>query len=329
MSPALAHGRRGLLLLASAALLLSVGCERTGRATRPATQPAETSTAPAIELRDWVRSPEVAPEESAVPALRIVSSAPSATEICCALGLRNDLVGRTRYCTYPPEVAGLPAIGALNETNVEVLLGLRPDMVLVSGTSRAVTDRLERLDLRYVTLPDKRLEDVFAAITSVGAATQRARTAERLCANLRDDLERVRVYYAPTSPVRVLVVLGVLADPPAPLVAAGPGSFYDDLLHVAGQRNAVEAAGQSFGLLSLEYIVKADPDVIIELDADGRGRSGGDDAALEAWRRLGSLEAVRRGRVHVLSGQQYLIPGPRIAFTLEALCAAIARPAVE
>jgi ABC-type Fe3+-hydroxamate transport system substrate-binding protein len=105
---------------------------------------------------------------------------------------------------------------------------------------------------------------------------------------------------------------------------AGPGSFYDDLLTRAGHRNVAETAGRPFAPLSLEFIVQADPDVIIELVAEAQLRPDGDAEARHVWAQLGPLTAVRQERVHVLRGHQHLILGPRVAHTFEALCRIIA-----
>lgn len=278
-------------------------------------------------MRDWVLHPVVvAAERDAGPA-RIVSAAPNITEICCALGLRGRLVGRTRYCSYPPDIVAVPSIGALNDVNVEVLLGLRPDLILVAGRSRMQTDRLRALGLRFESVPDARLDDLFSAIRKIGSLTGRDQSAARLCAGIRADLIAVERRCRDDGSPRVLLLTGTLADPPRPPYVAGAGSFYDDLLRRAGCRNVVGGRQAAFGPLSLEFIIRADPDVIIELDADGKARPRGDADALRAWSRLGRLRAVSSGRVHVLSGPQHFLLGPRIALTYQAICRAVRAPA--
>jgi len=320
--------RRGALLLLGAAIV--GGCERSGpqpagnQAARAADGRPVTATRPALPLRDWVTGPQVDEAEREAPALRIVSAAPNVTEICCALGLRERLVGRTRYCDYPPGIEQVPAIGALIDVNVEHLLELRPDLILVSGTSRAQTERLAATGLRFESVPDATLADIFAAVRRIGELTGRIRTAERLCAGMEADLRAVSDHFAGTAPARVLLLLGPLSDPPRPPYAAGPGSFYDDLLRRAGHRNVVADAAAAFAMLSLEFIVQADPDVILELAPDDRSRPGGEADALQVWGKLGPLRAVTARRVHVLVGSEHFVAGPRIALTYAALCRAIA-----
>ncbi len=285
---------RRLLLIA--ALLPVAGCEPAARTS--ASQPAR--------------------------AQRLLSAAPNVTEICCALGLTDRLVGRTRYCTYPPAVKAVPSIGALNDLNVEALLELDPDLVLVAGTSRAISERLSRLGLRQESLPDDTLGDLFTSIARVGELSGRQERARLLAADIRAELDGIAARCAEREPARVLIVTAPLPDPPTQITAAGPGSFYDDLLRLAGHTNAVEAGGRPFAPVALEFILHADPDVIIELAPDANGRSAGDIDARRVWAKVGPLKAVAAGRVHVLVDPSHFILGPRIGRTFEALCQAIA-----
>ena len=310
------------------ALVALVGCERApappeaGSASPPRREVPALRSVPT--LNDCVLNPVIDPDERDAPALRIVSAAPNVTEICCALGLRSALVGRTRYCEYPPEVASVPSIGALIDVNVEALLALKPELILVSGTSRSQLDRFAPLNVRIESVPDDNLDDLFTAIRRIGELTGRPRTAAQLCERIRADLTAVTEAFADVAPARVLLLTATLSDPPRPPYVAGPGSFYDDLLKLAGHRNVLTGDQSAFGPLSLEFIVHAAPDAIIELDPDGKSRPNGDADARAAWSKVGGLRAVVERRVHVLSGPEHYLLGPRIALTYDALCRAIA-----
>ncbi len=271
------------------------------------------------------KPPATSQLERAAGRVRLLSAAPNVTEICCALGLQECLVGRTRYCTYPPGVEAVPSIGALNDLNAEALVRLAPDLVLVSGKSRAITDRLLRLGLRHEAIPDTSLADLFAGVERIGALTKHEARAGDLARRLGGDLDTVAARYADGPRAQVLILTAPLADPPMRLDAAGPGSFYDDLLRLAGHGNILPADAGAFPTVALEFVLRADPDVIVELTADPGPRAGGDADALRAWAKVGSLKAVGARRVHVLVGDKYFVLGPRIAETLEALCECIAK----
>lgn len=310
--------------LACAGLL--AGCSRGAETpgdgdVRPAPSLAPDS-AGAPRLTDWPSAPPVEASERP-PQLRILSAAPSVTEICCALGLREQLVGRTRFCVHPPGIEALPSIGALLDTNIESLLAVHPDIVILSGNSRLIAERLGSLPLKQVSVPDASVDDVLTAIRTVGALTGRSRTAERLTRGIQAELAEVSERCGVAGAPRVLLLLDVLATPPAPPSVAGPGSFYADLLKLAGVRNAAPPDSAPFAPLSLEVILSIDPDVIIELDPDGSRRPNGDADALAAWRNVGPLSAVQGGRIRVIKGSRHYVPGPRIAGTLQAICSAI------
>jgi iron complex transport system substrate-binding protein len=329
-------------LLAIACVLSTVvfGCERAtppgGGNHAAATSAGATSTTsshPAqqlsLDLHDWEVDPRVAPEECDRPAPRIVSAAPNVTEICCALGLRDALVGRTRYCTYPPGIEAVPSIGALNDLNVESLLALRPELIIISGARRAIRDRLSHLDLRFEAVPDDTLADLFAAIRDVGKWTNRPLTAERLVAGVQADLDRMAQAFADTPKRRVLILAAPMPSPPTQVYAAGPESYYHDLLARVGHIDVVPPGRPPVTPVSLEFILQADPDVIVELAPDTRERPNGGASALPAWRAVGPLKAVQSGRIHVLVGPEHFLLGPRVAQTFAALCATIAEPGHE
>lgn len=309
--------RLGVVLVVLLTALLT-SCER---ARPPASQPVAGGAV--SMLRDWVVNPPVVQGERDANCPRLLSAAPNVTEICCALGLREHLVGRTRYCTYPPAIQAIRSIGALNDLNVETLLEIKPDLIIVSGHSRAITEQLLRLGLSFESVPDFTLNELFVGIERIGELTGRRVTARRLADGIRADLDSVAARSVHQPPMRVLVLTDPLPDPPQPPFAAGPGSFYDDLLRRAGQINAAAASSRPFAPLALEFVLAADPDVIIELAPDPTYRPNGDVDARRAWAKIGSLKAVAAGRVHVLPGPQYSVLGPRIAQTFEALCQAI------
>ncbi len=247
------------------------------------------------------------------------------TEICCALGLMDQLVGRTRYCTWPPEVEKVPSVGALVDFSTEALLAMKPDLVILSGASRSQADKLQSINVRCEAIPDVSLDDLFDGITRIGEWTHRPRTARALCTAIRDDLTRVDREFAHTPPRRCLFLIETLAEPARPPFVAGPGSFYDELLRRAGHANVINSKDAQFGPLSLESVVRLDPDWVVELCADEKSRPHGDADALRAWGALGNLKAVHERHVRVISGARGFLLGPRIAMTYRDLCEALAR----
>lgn len=328
--------------------VLSAGCDRSvsseGRAYA-ASPPADADTnaptaihvsdvsgdasrrsAAAFALpRDYPATPLLDPSERDLPvpgSLRIVSAAPNVTEILAALGLRQAIVGRTRYCTHPPGIEEIPSFGALLDVSAESLLALKPELVILSGRSRSIADRLAPLKLHIESVPDDSLEDIFRAIQRIGDLCGRPKSARLLCENLRADLVDVTRRFGGGRSLRVLVATGPLASPPRAPFVAGPGSFYQELIERAGHRGALPADAAAFGELSLESLLAIDPDVILELDPDARSSDA--RAALARWGQVGPLAAVRRGAVRVVAGPETFVPGPRIARVYAAMLAQLA-----
>jgi iron complex transport system substrate-binding protein len=286
--------------------------EAGGGDSASASQPAAGGDA----VRDYVRRPRVHPEEVDAGPERIISMAPSLTELAWAMGLGDRLVGRTQYCLYPPAARDVEVIGALLDPNVERILTLEPDLVLVTASSSALQEKFASLGLPVEVLPDSSLEDIFAAIERLGRVAGRPKTAAMLAEGLREDLSSLRqraVAGVGEGRPRVLLVTGALPEPPRGVWVAGPESYLDTLLEMAGAENALSET-RSWLEVSAEQVLWLGPDVIVEVreppEVAGRER------AVAAWRRLPGLSAVR---VVTLPDPAMLVPGPRINVMLAKL----------
>jgi iron complex transport system substrate-binding protein len=247
----------------------------------------------------------------ATPPLRVVVLAPSLTDVVLALGLRERLVGVTRM-DDAPEVRDLPRVGGFLDPSPEAVLGLSPDLVLwvTDGGALPAVRRLTELSrgsqrpFALLAIPVVSVADVLALPRIVGDALAAPEAGARLALELTAAVERVRARAAGLPRRRVLFVVG--RDP---LVVAGPGSFPDELLRVAGAENVV-GGDRPWPVYPLEKAVADDPEVVV------------DAAALEPAEgisRLRSIPAVRRGRVVRLPDDDILRAGPRMVRGLERL----------
>ena len=168
---------------------------------------------------------------------RIVSLAPSVTEIVFALGGGDSLVGATDRCDYPPEARKIARIGGYGAPNVETLLALHPDLVIAVGIEREeVADVLRRSGIRVLDVPIRNFEELFAAIRQIGNAVGRPRQAEGVVARMRAELEAVTAHNAAKPRGQRPKVFVEIGD--HPLITAGGASFLDDLIARAGGVNA-------------------------------------------------------------------------------------------
>lgn len=244
---------------------------------------------------------------------RVVSLSPASTEILFSLGLGDRVVGLTDACDYPEEAKARPKVGGYFSTSLEAILDKAPDLVLTDGYD-PVGERLLDFGIPVVVLQPKDIFGIFRDVQVVGTVTRRAEEAARFVAGLQERLDAVadRTARAATSPTVFYEVDG--SDPGAPWTA-GPGSFIDTLISLAGGRNIAKGGGEWFQL-SLEVLAESDPDIIILGDYPHvRPEEVKDRGAI--WE---DLRAVRSGRVHAISDPDLTSrPGPRIIDGLEEL----------
>lgn len=254
---------------------------------------------------------------------RIVSLAPSTTEIVFALGAGHKLVGRTRFCDYPPKVTEVPIAGAIQGTRSERLLGFKPDLILVSDlTPLDEVERLARLRLPVLVLNHPGLDGILRDIELAGEALGRVDASKTLNTRLRQTRAEVRQRLEevdPESYPRVLLTFG-----PLETFSAGGGTYPDRLLGEAGGHNVAREAPSPWPTLSLEAVLEADPQVIfVSVDPDNHPELS-DQALLEMYRENDAwkhLQAVKDGRVFLLDADRLNRPGPRAISLLPEVAA--------
>lgn len=235
---------------------------------------------------------------------RIVSLIPSTTEMLLALGAGDRLVARTDY-DDDPALAHLPSVGQGLTPSIEWLTAHRADLVIAwpDVQSRAVVARLERLRIPVYGARIETLDDVVSTIRRLGVLVGEEERAEQLVAAIEAELEAVRRAVAGRE--RPDVLYAMWSDPPG---TAGPGTFVHELIEVAGGRNAFDDA-PGWPLVSLEEIVRRQPEVILVPVGEGNRASPEGMRRAPGWR---ELRAVREGRVHVVDAVIFNRPGPRV-----------------
>jgi iron complex transport system substrate-binding protein len=288
--------RRGVLLLAVALAALTAG----------------PLAAVAGEVTDMLGRSVRVPDH----ATRIVSLAPSITETVFALGDGERLVGVTDFCDYPPEATRKPRVGGISTPSFEAILALRPDLVLATSESNYSEhiERLVSLGLAVYVVRPVDFETVLESIERVGAVLGRGAVARERVASMRRDADAIARAVAGSPRPRVLYVVW-----PNPLIAPGKGTLISELIQRAGGESVTGSDPLPYPRLSLETVVERRPDRIIV----GRHGQGTVDDLLRGWERLGSVAAVREGRVFGVDGDLVHRPGPRMVEALRALARVI------
>jgi iron complex transport system substrate-binding protein len=238
---------------------------------------------------------------------RIVSLSPSTTEILFAVGAGDRVVGRSRYCDYPPEVGAIPIVGGFVDVNLEEIVRLAPDLVVgARGPSGPMlAEKLDSLGIPTLFPPAQSISEIEAAISEIATRVGTTERGLAVVASMRARAKAVAAAARSDTRVRVLLVFGL-----TPIVVAGPDSFPNEMLALANGENVMQGGG-AYPAINAETLVTLDPDVVIDAALAGTGRDAGAiDRDTPGWR---ELRAVREGRVVLLTDEAALRPGPRVA----------------
>jgi len=250
---------------------------------------------------------------------RIVSLSPGVTETLFALGLGPRVVGVTRFCSYPPEACMLPKVGGFVDPNYEAIASLGPDVAVVLPEQAGVARNLQALGIKTITVNNKTVEDIMGAIATLGRAFGAHGRAEALLSDLRKRMDALgrRAPGGPRPRVLVSVARGMGSLGMKTVYIAGRGSYFDELVKMAGGRNAYGRKTPKYPRLSWEGLLDLDPDIIIDLVPSLEKRGWDEKAILAQWRVMKGLRALDEGRVFVLGKDYVTIPGPRFILLLE------------
>lgn len=245
---------------------------------------------------------------------RIISLTPSATEMLYGVGAFGRVVAVSDYCDYPPEVAALPRVGGWQNTNIERLAALRPDLVvMMDAQSPFIKDRLDALNIRTLTVGTRTLDDTFAAIEAIGRATGQSIQAGQLSSETRAALEAVRAQTAGRARPRVLCVVDRVPGTLRDLYAATRGSFLAELIEIAGGDVIAPDAASGYGQISKEALLTLDPEIIIDIVQSTEGSFSEDSESV--WRELPRVRAVRDGRVYTVRDARVVHPSQLVVGT--------------
>ncbi len=253
---------------------------------------------------------------------RLVSTAPSITETLFALGLGDRVVGVSEYCRYPPEAARKPRIGSYLAPNAEVILAMRPDVVFVEEVNARAASTLPEVGFKRVLLRHRSIADIYQSIEKIADAAGEASRGTKLIEEIRRELAAIEARTSKLPKRRVLFLVGRTPGTLQGMVAVGHGTYINELIRIAGGVNAVEDAGPAYPNVSLEVILGRNPEVII--DRGDMSQAEKQNAAHEAevrklWQSLPSVEAVKQHRVHAVSDDFWVVPGPRVVDAARAL----------
>jgi iron complex transport system substrate-binding protein len=239
------------------------------------------------------------------PPKRIVSLAPSITEILFAIGAENEIVGVTDFCNYPPAALEKPKVG-YSQPNLEALVALEPQLVLAppSFLRADLLAKLEQLKIPTFVLESKTMEGIFGHIQLLGRMVGRAPEANALTAGMRKQVSNLTKKVEGRPRPTLLYVLSS-----EPLITVGPGSFIHHLIELAGGRNAAERANAPYPRLTMEEVLTQNADILLFPIGEFEGVP---QAEQDRWKRWTTLRAVQTGKLFQVQADFLNRPGPRV-----------------
>ena len=244
---------------------------------------------------------------------RIISLVPAVTEMLYEIGAGPRVVAVSSYDSYPPEVKTLPNVGALLDPNVERILSLKPDLVIVYGSQTELKQQLARAGIGVFDYRHAGLAGVTSVIRALGRRTGDQARADALAERIERGLDTVRRKVRGRPRPRTLLIFGRERLALRGIFASGGTGFIHDMLDVAGGTNVFAEVKMEAVQASTEQILAKRPDVIVETRAANSAFPTGEQSAeLNVWKALGSVPAVKNGRVLFLFDDRIVIPGPRV-----------------
>ncbi len=250
---------------------------------------------------------------------RIVSLAPSNTEILFALGLGSKVIGVTKFCDYPPEVlqrvkeGNITVIGGFVDPSIERIVALNPDLVLAATSlQEKVVNELEERGLTVIALYPKNIDQILADISLVGKVCGKPGEAEKLTNEMKRVIDAV-VSETTNVAYRPRVYYEVWYEP---LYTIGPGTWQNELIKMAGGVNIFADAKQAYPIVSSEAVIQLDPEIIIVTVGYMGGVKKEDFEKRPGW---SAISAVKNNRIYTIEENIVIRPGPRIVQGLEQL----------
>ena len=245
--------------------------------------------------------------------VRVVSLAPSITEIVFALGQEDRLIGVTRFSDFPEAAKKLPKVGSFVHLDLEKIVSLKPDLCIAikGGNPRAMINRLESLNIPVYAVNPRNLQTVMKTITEIGSFLNAGEKANSIVQDMQSRIQRVKTKIANvTYRPRVFFQIGI-----APIVSVGTDTFTNELIELAGGKN-LSKGPIPYPRFSKEQVLSLSPEVFI---ITSMSRNSIFERVKNEWSKWPSLPAVRNKRIHLEDSNLFDRPTPRLVYGLENL----------
>lgn len=244
---------------------------------------------------------------------RIISLAPSITEILFALGLNEEIVGVTSFCDYPETASTKPRIGGFINPSIEKIVSLKPDLIIATrdGNRWETIHRLSDLGFSVYLINPKSFYGVMKAIHHIGVVVGREEESRKIIANMILKKEEIVTHIKSFARPKVFFQIGY-----TPIITVGKGTQADDLIRLAGGNSISRDESVSYPLYSVETIISKGPEIIIMSSMESKRDYLN---LVKKWQNWTSIPAVKKNAIYVVDSNLVDRPTPRTVEGLEVL----------
>jgi len=244
---------------------------------------------------------------------RIVSTAPSITEILFALGAGDEVVGDTTYCNFPEAAKTKTKIGGFTTPNIELILALNPDLVFTVGQSPNLAPALRQSRrAEVVTVHPDSVSGIFQSIQTIADKIGKTERGKVLIQSIDKEIHESAPQNSRTTKPKVLFVVGRTPGSVTDLVVVGRGGYLTELIELAGGVNVAADAVVEYPRFSFEEVIHRDPDIIIDMGHGEMVTESQKRAVKQLWQKYPFLRAVQHDAVFPVSAEYFVTPGPRV-----------------
>jgi len=252
---------------------------------------------------------------------RIISLAPSITEVFFALGLGDRVIGVTTFCDFPAEARSKERVGGYYDTSYEAILSLQPDLVIVLTEHEKQRESLTEMGIPLLVLDQRDIRGIMDSILTIGRMFARDAEAGALVSDITARMKRIEERIRGLPRPRVMVCIGraigtgMLED----VFICGRKGFYHEMLTLAGGINVYDGPSLQYPSVTGEGITRMNPEVIIEIIPDLIDQGWNEEVVVREWHQLKGVDAVKNKRIYILGDDHVATPGPRFILTLEQM----------
>lgn len=246
---------------------------------------------------------------------RIVSTAPSITEMLYAVGLGSRVAGVTTYCHYPPDARTKPKVGSYTEPNLERIASLSPDLVIIQKNPINLAARLRSLNLNVLEVSHDTIDEVYRSMRRIADAGGTGVQARRVIEDMKAQLADIHGRTARFPKARMMFVVGRAPNRVEDLIAVGRASYLNGIIELAGGENIFKDAVAAYPKVGMEDVLARNPQVIVDMGDMSQTEGVTEEhkrTVVKLWSRYSAIAAVRNRRVFAVASDVFTVPGPRM-----------------